>query len=196
MMMHIGEMTYDDDALVLHDDMGRTIRVPLPLDVYEELQARLLAVAKEAGQSEDTLSDDAVVAGLCTVLMGAELSTAREHAEKLEKKVDDLIAENDELRAKLEMPGGWTADRAPSYKDLVNAFVDANNTVVRLTTQLEQFVYKPEDGKKKPNYKELQGLNMRLKSDLYSANQTIDSLKSEIHELKQKLGYDDDDLDE
>jgi hypothetical protein len=96
-MIPVDEIKYDEDNLVLCYQ-GREVRVPLPLDPYEGLQDRLLAAAKASGQTEDDLSDDVLVAGLCTVLLGYQLRSLREGLEKMERKVDELIDENDELR--------------------------------------------------------------------------------------------------
>ena len=110
MMMEVTDMRCEDDALVIVYN-GREIRVEAPFDPCEVGQQKVLELALSAGQTEDDLSDEAMVAGLCMVKMGiacrimiSKLNQMQAEIDRLNAKVDELIDENDELRRECGEP--------------------------------------------------------------------------------------------
>ena len=110
-----------------------------------------------------------------------------EQVKHYESKVDELMAENDELRARLEMPNGWTADTAPTYKDLATAFVLANNRNIELQSELYKYHYhSKEQGRKKPTYNEWMGEAVRLKELTDSQAKTIEALSLNLQKVEDE----------
>lgn len=109
-MMEVTDMRCEDDALVIEYN-GREIRVEAPFDPCEVGQQKVLELALKAGQAEDDLSDEAMVAGLCLVKMGqacnvmmVRINKMQAEIDRLNAKADELIDENDELRRECGEP--------------------------------------------------------------------------------------------
>ena len=102
-------------------------------------------------------------------------------AEHYAEKCDELLKENDELRATLTMPDNWTPDIAPTYRNLAEAFVHCVEDNKRLQAELYKYYYHShEAGKKKPTYNEWMGEATRLK-------QTVELQAKEIQRLNALL---------
>lgn len=171
-------VAYDDGRLVIAY-AGREVVLEEPIDVNEEGQARILSLACASGGSEDDLPDDALVAGYCMMCMGDALRMMAYENGRLSRKVDDLIDENGELRAKLAVPDIEGCE-LPSYEELARSFAEVLKANSNLQAALAKYEYHShESGKKKPTYNEWKGEAVRLRQRLEACEKELAELKAQ-----------------